>query len=503
MGGLKRKSDANKENETSPKFSRQDIAKPAKKSVSPSAPEAAEPCQTENRQKSEMLRKNFASLESSAKNLKFEIDNAELCLHEHFIEQKRRLQLAYEEHMLGVNKYYEKLMQQMDESEEEAHQSNQKINELKEAKIISETANNFIEGQSEYGNQLQSGNEINTTNNDVLQIKEKIEEKRQNIKKAIFNNRLVKFERDDECPSAEEVIGHLKFESFDSSKTRFICGSGDFNKPSNMHLIDLSSSECIISFNEHLDLVNCIKLLPNNRILSASEDNTIKLWNLLNGKCIRTFICYEEIYRIELLSNSRFLTLSGKNSILIWSLDSHVCLKTINVDGVFRSNKIFPNEQLLFGSDENIFLIDLNSEEILKRFLGHTENVLCLEILSEDRIISSSLDSTIKIWDFKTCECLQTLEGHTDAIKCVSVLSSNKVISGSDDATIKIWDLATGSTIKTLHGHTECIWKLSSIADKQIISCSHDGMVKIWDLELGICIKSLEFPAPVHTLEVF
>ena len=168
-----------------------------------------------------MLRKNFASLESSAKNLKFEIDNVELCLHEHFIEQKRRLQLAYEEHMLGVNKYYEKLMQQMDESEEEAHQSNQKINELKEAKIISETANNFIEGQSEYGNQLQYDNEINTTNNDVLQIKEKIEEKRQNIKKAIFNNRLVKFERDDECPSAEEVIGHLKFESFDSSKTVF------------------------------------------------------------------------------------------------------------------------------------------------------------------------------------------------------------------------------------------------------------------------------------------
>ena len=39
MGGLKRKSDANKENETSPKFSRQDFAKPVKKSVSPSAPE--------------------------------------------------------------------------------------------------------------------------------------------------------------------------------------------------------------------------------------------------------------------------------------------------------------------------------------------------------------------------------------------------------------------------------------------------------------------------------
>jgi len=242
--------------------------------------------------------------------------------------------------------------------------------------------------------------------------------------------------------------------------------------------------------------------LPNNRILTASEDNTIKLWNLSTSKCIQTFICYEEVYRIELLSNSRFVTLSGKDSIIVWSLDSHLYLKKIIFDGVFRSSKIFPNEQLMFGSRENIFLIDLNSEEILKQFLGHTENLLCLDILSECRIISSSLDSTIKIWDFNTCECLQTLGGHTDAVKCVSVLPNNKIISASDDSSIKIWNLETGSCIKTLNGHTKYIWKLSSIADKQVVSCSHDGTVKIWDLELGICIKSLRFPAPVHNLEV-
>jgi len=36
--------------------------------------------------------------------------------------------------------------------------------------------------------------------------------------------------------------------------------------------------------------------------------------------------------------------------------------------------------------------------------------VLCVEVLCNERIISSSADKTIKIWNVKTGNCLQTLE---------------------------------------------------------------------------------------------
>ncbi len=40
--------------------------------------------------------------------------------------------------------------------------------------------------------------------------------------------------------------------------------------------------------------------------------------------------------------------------------------------------------------------------------------VLCVEVLCNERIISSSAEKTIKIWNVKTGNCLQTLEWHKD-----------------------------------------------------------------------------------------
>ena len=56
------------------------------------------------------------------------------------------------------------------------------------------------------------------------------------------------------------------------------------------------------------------------------------------------------------------------------------------------------------------------------------------------KIISDSLDGTIKIWDANTGECLETLEGHSKSVYSVAFSpDGTKIISGSDDDTIKIW----------------------------------------------------------------
>ena len=34
------------------------------------------------------------------------------------------------------------------------------------------------------------------------------------------------------------------------------------------------------------------------------------------------------------------------------------------------------------------------------------------------RVVSGSLDNTLKVWDVATGECLATLEGHSHAVRC-------------------------------------------------------------------------------------
>jgi WD40 repeat protein len=72
---------------------------------------------------------------------------------------------------------------------------------------------------------------------------------------------------------------------------------------------------------------------------------------------------------------------------------------------------------------------------------GHSLGVLSV-VYSPDgtKIISGSVDKTIKIWDANTGICLQTLEGHSSNVYSVAYSPDDKrIVSGSADKTVKIW----------------------------------------------------------------
>ena len=72
---------------------------------------------------------------------------------------------------------------------------------------------------------------------------------------------------------------------------------------------------------------------------------------------------------------------------------------------------------------------------------AHQNSVTCLQFDSE-RIVSGSLDRTIKFWDIRTGRWLQTLdwmqgEGHTGVVRCLQA-DSWRIVSAADDKTLKV-----------------------------------------------------------------
>ena len=51
-------------------------------------------------------------------------------------------------------------------------------------------------------------------------------------------------------------------------------------------------------------------------------------------------------------------------------------------------------------------------------------------------------------------EKLKRLKGHTDDVTCLALISNNQLASGSVDNTIKIWDLTERKELYSLNGHT-------------------------------------------------
>jgi WD40 repeat protein len=91
----------------------------------------------------------------------------------------------------------------------------------------------------------------------------------------------------------------------------------------------------------HANNVFGLKLLDSDILASASEDNTIKLWNITNGSLIRTLSNHTAAiyWSLDFFDEESKLLLSGSvdRTIKFWNFTTGQCLNTIDVDLSIRS----------------------------------------------------------------------------------------------------------------------------------------------------------------------
>ncbi|KIJ90261.1 hypothetical protein K443DRAFT_116849, partial [Laccaria amethystina LaAM-08-1] len=96
------------------------------------------------------------------------------------------------------------------------------------------------------------------------------------------------------------------------------------------------------------------------------------------------------------------------------------------------------------------------------------------------RVVSGSLDRTIRIWDAETGKPVrEPFQGHTDLIKSVAFSpDGRRVVSGSGDATIRIWDAETGKPVGELsRGPTDPITSVAFSDSRRVLPASGSNTV--------------------------
>ena len=144
--------------------------------------------------------------------------------------------------------------------------------------------------------------------------------------------------------------------------------------------------------------------------------------------------------------------------------------------------------------EEIRFAQDSAKKVILDRTLvGHTNSVTSVAWSPDgSQIVSSSFDSTVRIWNAATGNLTRTLNGHTHCVLSVAWSpDGSQIVSGSFDNTVRIWNATTGES-RTLNGHTNSVLSVAWSPDgKQIVSGSRDKTVRIWDAATGNLIRTL------------
>uniref|UniRef100_A0A1D2A6R5 Phospholipase A-2-activating protein n=1 Tax=Auxenochlorella protothecoides TaxID=3075 RepID=A0A1D2A6R5_AUXPR len=119
---------------------------------------------------------------------------------------------------------------------------------------------------------------------------------------------------------------------------------------------------------------------------------------------------------------------------------------------------------------------------------GHKYQVTGVVILDEATIVSSSLDSTLRIWRAGVCQ--QVLTGHTGPVLCTLRVPRGDVWSGSGDDSIRVW--REGTCVDVIPAHADTVRHLAFVPGSgQAVSASHDTTLKVWDVEARACTSQL------------
>ena len=168
------------------------------------------------------------------------------------------------------------------------------------------------------------------------------------------------------------------------------------------------------------------------KLISESEDRTLRLWNLEKGREIKTFGGYcNQVISIAISSDEKIFaggnsggfgeTCLGDIKIILWDMETGKEIRDFQVsendEGVpeVEAVALSPNNKLLAGA-----------------------------------ITQGSESYFIKLWDIQSGKELKTFEGHTTFTNSIAFSPDNKMLASRDRKNnVKLWNVENGQEIKS------------------------------------------------------
>lgn len=116
------------------------------------------------------------------------------------------------------------------------------------------------------------------------------------------------------------------------------------------------------------------------------------------------------------------------------------------------------------------------------RIEAHQSPVTGLFLREDKRLVSASVDGSIRAWDTNLGAEVQTLySGPVGFLKMLNLPNGQIALAGADNK-IHLFDNGDLETINDAGGHEDTITEMMYLHDGSLITGSHDGKVLLWDI---------------------
>ena len=242
----------------------------------------------------------------------------------------------------------------------------------------------------------------------------------------------------------------------------------------------------------HTDFVGGIAFKNNGTLISGSQDNTLRAWNVATGRQRWSKDVGHWVYVVALpLHNPFFIAYDNSIVRMRYSDDGDWRGRASGPKSSVTSLAFKPNSYVLASGDgdHTIRIWDVGDRDNLRHvrtLQGHTSYVQSVAWSPDGRTLASaSEDGTVRLWNPNNGINIAVLRGHTEAIWSVAWSPDGRILaSGSNDHTVRLWDPDTHSTLRVLRGHTSRVMSLAFHPNGQTLASGGDN-IRLWNPNTG------------------
>ncbi|KAI6116323.1 coatomer WD associated region-domain-containing protein [Pisolithus sp. B1] len=266
----------------------------------------------------------------------------------------------------------------------------------------------------------------------------------------------------------EEHEGPVRGVAIHPTRALLVTGGDDYK----IRVWDLrpQNRRCLFTLHGHLDYVRTVQFHHEMPwILSASDDQTIRIWNSTSRNCIAILTGHSHY-----VMSAQFHP--KEDLIVSTSMD-----QTVRVWDISGLRKNTP------GSGPSNFETFDTFSTVKYVLEGHDRGVNFASFHpSLPLIVSAADDRTIKIWRMSETKAweVDSCRGHFNNVSNALFHPKHElIVSCGEDKTVRVWDLAKRTAIQTFRREHDRFWVLATHPTLNLFAAGHDSGLIVFKLE--------------------